>query len=249
MSRNLKILRWGAPIAAISYAVSSLLALSTGLSMRAMVEAGERVAPESPSIVGPVFVLEHSPGVVAGLILAALLAAIMSTSDSFLNIGAAAVSRDIPRALGRPIQDDTTELRVTQAALTGLTVLSTLVVFYSDALVGILGTIGWGFFAAAIFPIAAFGMNWKGATAEGAVAAAVVGMGFNLLFSAVPRIADIAGATAIVETFNGVYSGLFGGLPVGATALLLAIVTFVGVSLATQSGRTVPRDIAALIER
>jgi SSS family transporter len=249
MSRNLKILRWGAPIAAISYAISSLLALSTGLSMRAMVEAGARVAPESASIVGPVFVLEHTPGVVAGLILAALLAAIMSTSDSFLNIGAAAVSRDIPRALGKPIQDDNTELRVTQGALTGLTVLSTLVVFYSDTLVGILGTIGWGFFAAAIFPIAVFGMNWKGATAEGAVASGIVGIGFNLLFSAVPRIGDVVGATALADGVGGIYSGIFGGLPVGATALLFAIVTFVGVSIATQSGRTVPADIAALIEQ
>lgn len=104
MSRNLRILRWGAPIAAVTYAISSLIAFSAGLSMRAMVEAGQTAAPKSASVVGPVFVLEHTPGVVAGLILAALLAAIMSTSDSFLNIGAAAISRDIPRALGRPIE-------------------------------------------------------------------------------------------------------------------------------------------------
>src|SRR5699024_2288344 len=95
---------------------------------------------------------------------------------SFLNIGAAAISRDIPRAFGRSIDDEMTELRVTQAALAGLTVLSTLVVFYSDALVGILGTIGWGFFAAAFFPLAAFGLNWKGATKEGAVAGIVGGL-------------------------------------------------------------------------
>ncbi len=249
MSRNLKILRWGAPIAAISYAVSSLLALSTGLSLRSMVEAGEVSAPSSASIAGPVFVLEYTPGVVAGLILAALLAAIMSTSDSFLNIGAAAISRDIPRAFGRSIDDDRTELRVTQAALAGLTVASTLVVFFSDELVGILGTIGWGFFAAAIFPIAALGMNWKGATKYGAIAAVVVGMGINIVFSAVPRIAEAAGSEGFGGALSGFYSGLFGGLPVGATALLAAIVTFVGVSLLTQSNASVPEDIAALMDR
>jgi sodium/proline symporter len=249
MSRNLKILRWGAPIAAISYAVSSLLALSTGLSLRSMVEAGEVSAPSSASIAGPVFVLEYTPGVVAGLILAALLAAIMSTSDSFLNIGAAAISRDIPRAFGRSIDDDRTELRVTQVALAGLTVASTLVVFFSDELVGILGTIGWGFFAAAIFPIAALGMNWKGATKHGAIAAIVVGMGINILFSAVPRIAEAAGSAGFGGALSGFYSGLFGGLPVGATALLAAIVAFVGVSLVTQSNARVPEDIAAIIDR
>ncbi|EJN60829.1 sodium:solute symporter family transporter [Halogranum rubrum] len=248
MSKNLKILRWGAPIAAVTYAVSSLLAFSTGLSMRAMVEAGQTAAPRTASIVGPVFVLEHTPGVVAGLILAALLAAIMSTSDSFLNIGAAAVSRDIPRALGRPIEDDKTELRVTQGALAGLTVMSTLIVFYSETLVGILGTIGWGFFAAAFVAIAALGLNWKGATAEGAIAAIVGGLVINLFFSALPRIADTAGFTGIAETVTGLYP-FTSGFPVGTVALLVTIVLFVGVSLATQEGQTVPKDIAILLER
>jgi len=48
-----------------------------------MVEAGEIRETFSASEVGPVFVLEYTPSIVAGLILAALLAAIMSTSDSF----------------------------------------------------------------------------------------------------------------------------------------------------------------------
>jgi Na+/proline symporter len=74
-------------------------------------------------------------------------------------IGAAAISRDIPRALGAPIEDDATELRVTQGALVGLTMLSTVIVLYSTTLVGILGTIGWGFFAAAFFAVAAIGLN------------------------------------------------------------------------------------------
>ncbi|MFC7154218.1 sodium/proline symporter [Halomarina halobia] len=249
MSRNLKILRWGAPIAAVSYAVSSLLAFSTGLSMRSMVEAGTVAEPASASIVGPLFVLEYTPGVVAGLILAALLAAIMSTSDSFLNIGAAAISRDLPRAFGSAIEDDRVELRVTQAALVFLTVTSTLVVFYSSELVGILGTIGWGFFAAAIFPVAALGMNWKGATKWGAILAAVGGMAVNLLFSAVPRIADEIGLSWLSEAIRGLYGSLFVGLPVGVVALLVAIVLFVVGSLATQSGSRVPADIAALMER
>lgn len=248
MSRNLRILRWGAPIAAGTYAVSSLLAFSTGLTMRAMVEAGRTAAPRSASVVGPVFVLEHTPGVVAGLILAALLAAIMSTSDSFLNIGAAAVSRDIPRALGHPIDDDQTELRVTQAALAGLTVASTGIVYYSETLVGILGTIGWGFFAAAFFAIAALGLNWKGATAEGALVAIAGGLAVNVFYSAVPRIADVLGASGVSAAVAAAYP-FPGAFPVGTVALLVTVVLFVGVSLATQEGSSVPKDIAVLLER
>lgn len=248
MSRNLRILQWGAPIAAVTYAISSLIAFSIGLSMRAMVEAGQTAAPKSASVVGPVFVLEHTPGVVAGLILAALLAAIMSTSDSFLNIGAAAISRDIPRALGRPIEDDTTELRVTQAALAGLTIVSTLIVFFSETLVGILGTIGWGFFAAAFFAIAALGLNWRGATKEGAIAALVGGLAINLFYSAVPRIAETVGFEGAAATIMAFYP-FPDPFPVGTVALLVAVVLFVVVSLATRDGRSVPEDIGLLIER
>ncbi|EMA38604.1 sodium:solute symporter family transporter [Halococcus hamelinensis] len=248
MSRDLTILRWGAPIAAISYAISSMIAFSAGLSMRAAVEGGTIPELRSASIAAPVFVLNQTPGVVAGLVLAALLAAIMSTSDSFLNIGAAAISRDLPRAFGRPIEDEATELRVTQIALAGLTVLSTLVVFYSDALVGILGTIGWGFFAAAFFPLAVFGLNWKGATKEGAVAGIIGGLVVNLFYSAVPRIAEAAGAPGVSETILSLYP-FTEGFPVGTVALLVSIALTVGVSVLTQRGRSVPADLVTLLER
>jgi len=248
MSRNMTILKWGAPIAAISYMISSMIAFSAGLSMRAMVEAGEIAALESASVAAPVFVLRYTPGVVAGLVLAALLAAIMSTSDSFLNIGAAAISRDIPRALGRPIEEDRTELRVTQGALVVLTVLSTFVVFFSDALVGILGTIGWGFFAAAFFPIAVFGLNWKGATKEGAIAGIVGGLVVNLLYSALPRIAEAVGATAISEGILAFYP-FSAGFPVGTVALLVSISLTIGISIATQDRQTTPADLVPLLEQ
>ncbi|WP_394741990.1 sodium/proline symporter [Natronococcus roseus] len=252
MSRNLTILKWGAPIAAISYAISSLIAFSAGLSMRAMVEAGQREATFSASEVGPVFVLDHTGSIVAGLILAALLAAIMSTSDSFLNIGAAAISRDIPRALGRPITDPKTELRVTQAALAGLTVLSTIVVFYSDALVGILGAISWGFFAAAFVPVAVFGLNWKGATKEGAIAALVVGMSYNIIYNVVPEAAAIVDAGWLNWVSENVVMATYPyppEVPAEAISLLVTMAVFVFVSIATQKGRELPADLHALFER
>lgn len=248
MSRNMEILKWGAPIAAISYAVSSLIAFSAGLSMRAMVEAGEIEETFSASEVGPVFVLEYTPSVIAGLILAALLAAIMSTSDSFLNIGAAAISRDIPRALGRPITDDRTELRVTQAALATLTVLSTIVVFYSEALVGILGAISWGFFAASFVPVVVFGMNWKGATKWGAIVSLIVGMGFNVFYNVLPEIATVTGTDWLNELVLALYP-YPPEVPAEAIGLLVAMVVFIGVSLLTQSGRDVPADLRVLFER
>ena len=85
-------------------------------------------------------------------------------------------------------------------------------------------------------------------------------MAVNLFFSALPRIADVvvgmdgslprtvvSGAEWIATTVPNLYP-FTDGFPVGTVALLVAIVLFVGVSLITQDRRTVPEDIAVLLE-
>ena len=54
----------------------------------------------------PAFLMGHTPDVLAGLVFAAVLAAIMSSADSFVNIGSAALVRELPRAMGRPVQNE-----------------------------------------------------------------------------------------------------------------------------------------------
>jgi sodium/proline symporter len=196
------------------------------------------------------FVLEYTPSILAGLILAALLAAIMSTSDSFLNIGAGAMSRDIPRALGRSITDDTVELRVTQAALATMTVLATIIVLNSNALVGILGAISYGFLAAGFFSIAAFGLNWKGATKEGAIASLVVVIGVNIFYNVPPGIVSVTDtdwATALNDIVSTAYP-LPAAVPAESMSLLVVIPVFILVSIATQDGSDLPSDLHGMFE-
>ena len=72
----------------------------------------------------------------------------MSTADSFLNLGAAAVVRDIPIALrGKPLAH---ELSWSRLATGGLLLLSAVFALYMENLIALLGTFGWGTFAAAI---------------------------------------------------------------------------------------------------
>lgn len=247
MIRDVKLLKLGAPISAITYLISSLLALGAGMAMRAQVEAGAIPALESPSQAMPVFVLNYTHSIVAGLVLAALLAAIMSTSDSFLNIGAAAVSRDLPHALGRPIESDRVELRLTQAALVVMTVLAMLVVQFSETLIGILGTIGSAFFIAAIFPIIALGLNWGGATKEGAIAAILVSWFWNITYSVLPTTLTQLGMENLGSSIAAT-NPLPSGFITGTAALLISIIVFIIVSYLTQNRREAPSDLAALIK-
>lgn len=248
MIKDIKLLKWGAPIAAISYGISSLLAFATGLSMRAMVEAGNIQALSSASETMPIFVLNYTPSVVAGLVLSGLLAAIMSTSDSFLNIAAAAVTRDIPRAINRPINDPQLEFRLTQMALGGITVAATGVVYFSDALVGILGVIGWGLFAASLFPTVAIGLNWKGATAPGAIAAITTGLVINIVYEVLPTVFTTVGMKSIAQSISATYP-FPETLVIGTAAMLISTIVFISISIATQDKHVIPADIKPLLEQ
>ena len=87
------------PISAIGYAVTALLWISIGLCMRALVLQGEYPSLTGADNAAPEFLQHYAHPLLAGVVFAGLLAAIMSTADSFLNIGAAAIVHDIPRAL------------------------------------------------------------------------------------------------------------------------------------------------------
>jgi Na+/proline symporter len=125
------------------------------------------LAPRTMSIIGPWAV------VLAGV---AVLAAMMSTTASFLNMAAAALTRDVPEALGRP------PLPLASARVaTGVVALAaTLVGVVSQRAVVLLGLVGWGFFTAALLPVFTVGLAWRGATARAAAAAMVVGAASDL---------------------------------------------------------------------
>ncbi|MFC7174218.1 hypothetical protein ACFQL0_14425 [Haloplanus litoreus] len=100
MIRDVKLLKWGAPIAGLSYFLSSLMMLGIGISVRAGVETGALDSLSNPDMAAPFFLSNFVSPIVAGVVFAAALGAIMSTSDAFINIGAANLARDIPESLG-----------------------------------------------------------------------------------------------------------------------------------------------------
>ena len=142
MLKDVRQLKWGALAAGSSYMVLAMLWMGVGLAMRTLVARGDHPELENPDLAAPVFLLGYTPEMLAGIVFAGLLAAIMSTADSFLNLGAAAVVRDIPMALrGRPLRRELSWSRVATGALL---LLSALFALYMESLIALLGTFGWG---------------------------------------------------------------------------------------------------------
>ena len=230
MLKNVRSMRWGPALTGLTYALTSLLWLSIGLAMRTLVLRGEQAPLEQADLAAPMFLLNHAPEWLAGVVFAGLLAAIMSTADSFLNIGAAAIVRDIPTALfGQPMRR---ELFWTRIATAGLLVVSALFALYMENLVALLGTFGWGTFAAAIVPSVGIGLNWKRATGLACTLSVATSLVLNFAL-------ELAARYEIYTLPNG--------FAVGAFALLAATVVFIGVSLATPE-KELPRDVAAAMD-
>jgi len=117
----------------------------------------------------------------------------------------------------------------------GLLLVSALFALYMDNLVALLGTFGWGTFAAAIVPSAAIGFNWKRATAAACVSSASLSVVLNFSLELLAR--------------HGIYK-LPHGIVVGALSLLVSLVVFIVVSFWTgdKEGSQIPPHVKAVME-
>ena len=183
-----------------------------------------------PDDAASVFLSMFTNPLLAGIVFAGLFAAIMSTSDAFLNIGTAAIIHDIPKAIqGKSIKNDLFWARIVTVILALVAASFALYSHFQDAtLVALLGAFGWGTFAASIFPVVAVGLNWKGATVWGAVTAITVSLIINF-------VSQLAGYT----------------FPYGVSGQLVAfvcsMVLFIGVSLISPKPSLAP-DIDRVLD-
>lgn len=216
MNRDIADNRTILPMSLFGYVMAALLWISIGIVMRAAVIDGVIDPLQAPDDAASVFLSVFANPLLAGIVFAGLFAAIMSTSDAFLNIGTAAIIHDIPKAvIGRSIENELFWARAVTIILAVVAASFALYSYYLDAtLVALLGAFGWATFAASIFPVVAIGLNWKGATVPGAVAAISAALIIN--FSV-----QIAGITLPY--------GISGGL----IAFISSLILFIGISYVT----------------
>ncbi|MCS1409489.1 MAG: Osmoregulated proline transporter OpuE [Verrucomicrobia subdivision 3 bacterium] len=239
MLKSEKPVRWSLLVTTLAYTLCILLWMSVGFAMKYLVITGQAdplpVGKEDQA--APVFLLQHAPAWLAGIVFSGLFAAIMSTADSFLNIGAGVFVRDIPRGfLRRTVAHELMWARIATVLLAVSATAFALWAKQHGDLIAILGTFGWGLFAAAFVPAVSIGFNWKRATWQGAAAAITVGTITNIgldLLGKYPK------ETPIYK--------IPGSVSIGAVALMASIITLIGVSFLTKP-RTLDKKLEAALD-
>ncbi|MEE8585896.1 MAG: hypothetical protein V3T83_13695 [Acidobacteriota bacterium] len=236
MLDDIRKLKWMPLLIALSQTLCVLIWLGIGLAVPALVAQGKMPPLQHPDDAAPAFLLGFAPEILGGLVFAAILAAIMSTVDSFLNIGAAALVRDLPRAVGLKLGD---ELLWGRTAMLAIALAAILVASFFGDLIALLGTLAFATFGAALAPALAIGLNWKRVTARAASASIITGLAVNLgleflnrqtLFPALPR------------------PPLASGVLPGAVALAASFTVLFLVSWLTRTPNPVDEDVAIVME-
>ena len=113
--------------------------------------------------------------VIAGVLLAAILAAVMSTADSQLLVCSTAFAEDFYRDIFRRQASQEEVLRVGRFAVVGIAMLATWLALNPELSVLGMVSYAWAGFGAAFGPVLIFSLFWKRMTGLGALAGIIAG--------------------------------------------------------------------------
>lgn len=137
------------------------------------------------------------PPLLAGLVSAGILAAAISSSDSYLLISASAVSKNVWQGLIRKNASDKETMLVSRVVLVLITIFAIFVATGKNQVIFRIVDFAWAGFGAAFGPLILFSLFWKRTTYAGAIAGMVSGGAMVFLWNFF--ISKLGGAWSIYE--------------------------------------------------
>lgn len=139
----------------------------------------------------------YLPPIIAGFVMAGILAATISSSDSYLLIAASAFSKNIFQGICKKDATDKQVMWTTRITLLALTLIGVLIALDEDSVIFQIVSFAWAGFGATFGPLMLFSLFWKRINKAGAIAGMVSGAGMVFLWKLV--ISKLGGAFAIYE--------------------------------------------------
>ena len=115
------------------------------------------------------------PPILAGFVMAGILAATISSSDSYLLIAASAVAKNIYQGMFKKNATDKQVMRASRITLLVIAVIAAVLALDEKSVIFQIVSFAWAGFGATFGPIMIFSLFWKRTTRAGAIAGMVSG--------------------------------------------------------------------------
>ena len=205
-----------ATVSVIVIILFDLGAVATGLVGRVLFPGLDDAETVMPELARALF-----PPLVTGVLVVAVLSAVMSTVSSLLNLASSAIVHDLYRHTARGRAKAGTEARIGAWVTLVLGVAGCVIALQQQGFIFSLVLFAWSGLGAAFGPVMLCTLHWRGTTAVGVVAGMVSGFATSVLW---------------VLTFKAATFDLYEMIP----AFIVGMAVTVAVSLLMPSPRVQP---------
>ena len=157
------------------------------------------------------------PPIIAGFVMAGILAATISSSDSYLLIAASAFAKNIFQGVAKKNATDKQVMWVTRITLLAIALIGIVIALDENSVIFSIVSFAWAGFGATFGPLMILSLFWKRTTRAGAVAGMVGGAGMVFLWK------------LVLKPMGGMF-GIYELLP----AFIFSAICIVVVSLLTK---------------
>ncbi len=203
-------------IATVWCVISLIAAVLIGLIGRAAYPAELLTASGAEGV----FILLSTrlmPPLFAGVMMAGILAATMSSSDSYLLIASSAVSKNIYQGIFKKDASDKQVMLFSRITLIAISLIGVVIALDEKSIIFQVVSFAWAGFGATFGPLMIFSLFWKRMTRAGAIAGMLAGAGMVFLWKLVIR--PVGGVFGIYELLPAF---LFSCLAIVLVSLLTA---------------------------
>ncbi|NLY74828.1 MAG: sodium/proline symporter [Firmicutes bacterium] len=185
-------------IAVIWCAISLAAAVAIGVFGRALFP----VALLTQSASERIFILMSTNffiPVIAGIVMAGILAATISSSDSYLMIAASAFSKSIYHGVLKKDASDKSVLLMSRLTLLVIAIFAMIIALDENSIIFTIVSFAWAGFGGTFGPIMLFSLFWKRVTRAGAIAGMLAGGGMVFVWKLLLK--PLGGVFGIYELF------------------------------------------------
>jgi Na+/proline symporter len=186
---------------AVRWLALGVLAMEIGIIGCAWMGSALTGPLENPGHVLAVVARDHVPALLGAVLLASIVAIIVSTADSYLLVPATCLVRDVYQRFSRPDATETQLVAVSRIVVLALGLVAYGLTYLSDRFLAV-ALYAYTMYGAGITPSLVAAFVWPRATATGAVASMATGIGVTIIWETfgeriVPGVATVYPALAL----------------------------------------------------